>query len=234
LPVGRTGGILYPAVSAFTSLLLAVAGLAVSPFAPGLVTAERFHPYLSVAAGLQYNVPMRLVIRQADAPDIKLLARYETRPFAEVPYYDIRLGIERRGAGWELELVHHKLYLANLPSEVDTFEITHGYNFLTLNRMLEWLGVEFRGGAGIVLTHPQTTVRDRRFPERGGFFNSGFYVSGPAAQLGAGERFFFGHRFFVGVEGKATGAFARIPIAGGNADVPNLALHGLLSVGWRF
>jgi hypothetical protein len=195
-------------VSAFTTLLRAVAGLAVSPFDPGLVTAARFHPYLSVAAGVQHNVPMRLVIRQADAPDVKLVARYETRPLAEVPYCDIKLGIERCGSGWELELVHHKLYLANRPLEVDTFEMTHGYNFLVANRVVGWHGIELRGGAGIVLTHPQTTVRDRRFPERDGVFNSGFYVSGPAAQLGVGERFFLSHRFFVGVEGKATGAFA--------------------------
>jgi hypothetical protein len=221
-------------VSAFTIVLLVVSGLTVSPFDPGLVRAARFHPYISVSSGVQYNVPMRLVIRQADAPDIKLVARYETRPLAQVPYYDIKLGIERCEAGWELELVHHKLYLANLPSEVDTFEITHGYNFLVANRVVEWRGIELRGGAGIVLTHPQTTVRGRRFPERGGVFNSGFYVSGPAMQLGVGERFFFGHRFFVGVEGKATGAFAWIPIEGGDAEVPNLALHALAQVGFYF
>jgi len=75
----------------------------------------QFQPYVSVGAGLQYNVPMRLVIRQNGSPDIKLTARYETRPFAEVPYYDIKLGMRRRPWAFELGLVHHKLYLVNRP-----------------------------------------------------------------------------------------------------------------------
>lgn len=219
-------------MSAFTTLLLVVAGLAVSPFDPGLVPAERFHPYLSVAAGVQYNVPLWLVIRQNGSPDIKLVARYETRPFAEVPYYDIKLGMGRRPWAFELELVHHKLYLANRPMEVDTFEITHGYNPLLVNCVRDWAGLKLRAGAGVVITHPQTTVRGQRFPETGGVL--GWFVSGPAVQVGVGKEFGFGPRFFAGVEGKTTAAYVHIPIQNGSADVPNLSLHGLVSAGWRF
>ena len=215
-----------------TLLFFVLAGLQVAPFDPGLVQAPRFHPYVVVATGLQYNVPMRLVIRQSGQPDIKLTAHFDTRPFAEVPYYDVKVGMARRPWAFELELVHHKLYLANRPAEVDMFEITHGYNPILLNAVREKWGVAFRAGAGFVLAHPQTMVRGLRFPETGGIL--GWYVSGPAAQVGVSRWWEFGHHLLAGVEGKLVGAWARVPIVDGTADVPNLSLHALASVGWRF
>ena len=192
----------------------------------------RFQPYVSVGTGLQYNMPLPLVIRQSGHPDLRLTARFDTRPFAEVPYYDIKVGMARSPWSFELELVHHKLYLANRPPGVDTFEITHGYNPILLNVVCNRWPVALRAGAGIVLTHPQTTVRGLRFPETGGVL--GWYVSGPAAQVGASKRLDVGRHFYAGVEGKLVGAWARVPIVDGNADVPNLSLHGLVSAGWRF
>jgi hypothetical protein len=73
-----------------------------SPFDHGLATAERFQPYVSVATGLQYNVPLRLVIRQSGEPDIKLTAHYGTRPFSDVPYYDVKVGLARKPWAFEL------------------------------------------------------------------------------------------------------------------------------------
>jgi hypothetical protein len=124
------------------------------------------------------------------------------------------------------------LYLANLPSEVDTFEMTHGFNPILLNVVKEKWRVSFRAGAGIVLAHPEAMVRGQRFPETGGIL--GWYVSGPAVQAGVSKWLGFGPRFFAGLEGKAVGAYARVPIAQGTADVPHLSLHALASVGWRF
>ncbi|MCX6842522.1 MAG: hypothetical protein NTX53_09615 [candidate division WOR-3 bacterium] len=219
-------------MSALVTVLLAVAGFTVSPFDPALVPAARFHPYISVATGLQYNVRTRLVISQNGSPDIKLVARYDTKPFTEVPYYDIKLGVRRRAWAYELELIHHKLYLVNRPPEVDTFEITHGYNPILLNLVREEWGVAFRAGAGILLAHPESTVRGLRFPETGGIL--GWYVSGPAAQLSVSKWLGLSHRFCAGFEGKLVGAWARVPIVDGSANVPNLSLHGLVSVCWRF
>jgi hypothetical protein len=219
-------------VSVFTVVLLAAAGFTVSPFDPGFARPARFHPYISAATGLQYNVPLRLVIRQSGQPDIRLTAHFDTRPFSEVPYYDVKVGMARSHWAFELELVHHKLYLANRPTEVDTFEITHGYNPILLNTAMEKWGIAFRAGAGIVLTHPQTTVRGLQFPETGGIL--GWYVSGPAAQIGVSKQLDLSPHFFAGVEGKLVGAWARVPIAEGSADVPNLSLHGLVSAGWQF
>jgi hypothetical protein len=185
---------------------------------------------LSVAGGSAYSLPTRLVIRQSGQTDITLTARYETRPFYEVPYYDVRLGRDH----WEVELVHQKLYLANRPPLVDTFEITHGYNFITLNRALTVRGLDLRGGAGIVLAHPQTTVRGLRFDESQGILWTGWYVSGAAVQVGMGRSFSLGRHWLAAVEGKATAAWARVPIVQGSADAPNLALHVQAGAGYRF
>jgi hypothetical protein len=219
-------------LSPFLLLLLVRANLQVLPFDHGPAPDAVFQCYVSVGTGLQYNVPLPLVIRQSGHPDLKLNARFDTRPFTEVPYYDIKVGLTRKEWAFELELVHHKLYLDNRPSEVDTFEITHGYNPILLNGVREKWGAAFRAGAGILLAHPQSTIRGLRFPETGGIL--GWYVSGPAAQVGVSKSWEFGNHFLAGFEGKVVGAWARVPIVDGTADVSNLSLHGLLSAGWRF
>lgn len=213
-------------------LLLVLADPWLSSFERYLPRTRDLHPYVSVGTGLQYNVPMPIVIRQAGQPDIRLTARFSTRPFIEVPYYDIKVGVVRKLWAYELELVHHKLYLDNRPPEVDTFEITHGYNPILLNVARQQWGVAFRAGAGILLAYPHSTVRRLRFPETGGIL--GWYVSGPAAQFSVSKWFDLNRQLFAGLEGKLVGAWARVPIVNGSADVPNLSLHGLVSVGWRF
>jgi hypothetical protein len=213
-------------------LLLVRADLQVSPLGHGPAACAEFQPYVSVGTGLQYNVPLPLVIRQSGHPDLRLTGRFDTRPFAEVPYYVVKAGMARRPWALELELVHHKLYLVNRPAEVDTFEITHGYNPILFNVLREQWGVAFHVGAGILLAHPQSTVRGARFPETGGIL--GWFVSGPAAQVGVSKQWDFGRHFSAGIEGKLVGAWARVPIVDGSADVPNLSLHALVSAGWRF
>jgi hypothetical protein len=194
--------------------------------------STEFRPYVAVGTGLQYNVPLSLVIRQSGQPDLRLTARFSTRPFFEVPYYDVKVGIARKPWAFELELVHHKLYLDNPPEEVGAFELTHGYNPLLVNVARDQRGVTFRAGVGILIAHPETTIRGRRFPEDGGIL--GWYICGPAGQVSVSKSFDISHRLYAGLEGKAVGAWARVPVVNGSADVPNLSVHGLASVGWRF
>jgi hypothetical protein len=189
---------------------------------------------LDVFAGSALNIWTPLRIHQDGLPDIALNSRCTTRPFEEVPYYDVRIGADLGRARWELELVHHKLYLEDRPSEVQRFEITHGFNLITLNRRWLFFGFGLRTGAGIVLAHPQTTIRGRAFPENGGAFGLGWYVSGGAAQVGLEQRIRLNSRFDAGLEAKFTAAAARAPIAGGYVDVANLALHGLAGLRYHF
>ena len=178
------------------------------------------------SSGMAANLKTRLTIRQSGFAPIRVDADYATRPFEEPAYYSLRAGRWHGRGAWEAELTHHKLYLRNPPPEVSHFEITHGYNLLTLSRAWTSWGLILRVGAGAVAAHAESTVR-------GQSFESDYHLTGPVLQAGAEKRFALGDRWFLGLEGRITTARARVPVAAGEAEVPNTALHGLLGVGWR-
>ncbi|MSR36135.1 MAG: hypothetical protein EXR95_05745 [Gemmatimonadetes bacterium] len=209
-------------------VLLAALALAA---APRLAAAQewRFH----AGVGVAYNLPAAIAIAQDGEPELSLTARWATRPFRTPLYYVGRLERVDGARGLGLELIHHKLFLENAPVDVQHFEISHGFNVVTLQRA--WLradGVSWRAGAGVVVTHPETIVRERRQP-RGGWGSRGYYVSGPAAQLAAGWSRRLVGRARWGVEGKLIGAHASVPIAGGSAHLWHASAHldALVSVG---
>lgn len=184
--------------------------------------------------GSAINAASPLTIRQNGYPDLNLTAHYTERPFYDAPYYSYRVGKWKGGRAWEIQEVHHKLYLNNPPPEVQNFNVSHGYNLITLNRAWEQGGVIYRLGAGIVLTHPESTVRGQAFPNAtGGPFNTGnFYLSGVTVQAGVEKRFVFRKHWFFSIEAMATASYARsVPIANGSADIPNMAVHGLFGIG---
>lgn len=184
-----------------------------------------------VGTGSAYSFDSDLDIEQDGEEDISLTAEYETRAWETMaPYYNLRIGKWKDGRAWEFESLHHKLHLANPPAEVQEFTISHGYNINTLNYAVERKGFIYRGGLGVVITHPETEVREKRHEDEGGV--NGFHLSGVAAQLGAERRFFLSRSFFLSFEVKATAAYADIPVADGSATVPNYALHGIVGVGW--
>ncbi len=178
-------------------------------------------------------MPSRLTIRQQGQPDIAFTARFATRPFAEVPYYAVRVGRESGRSAWEFELLHHKLYLANPPEEVQRFQMSHGYNFLLVNRAWRLAPFDLRAGLGVVMPHPENTVRGQRFDEGGGWLGTGWYFCGPGAQVAFARGLTFGH-WDVALEGKLTAAWTRVPVVSGSADLANVALHLLVVPGYRF
>ena len=64
--------------------------------------------------------------------------------------------------------------------------------------------------------------------------NAGYYLSGPSVQAAVGRTFYVHSQVFFAVEGKVTGSYARVPIADGHANVPNVAIHGLFGLGYTF
>ncbi len=80
--------------------------------------------------------------------DIEHAASYETRSFELPAYYSIRLALHDDSRAWELQFTHHKVFLSNPPAEIQNFEITHGFNLMTLGRT--WTSVPFtiRFGGG--------------------------------------------------------------------------------------
>ena len=186
-----------------------------------------------LSSGSAYNIPMPLTISQDGERDISLTAEYDTNAFStQAYYYDFRVGKWKDNKAWEFETLHHKVYLANGPSEVDYFNISHGYNLNTINRA--WLINDFivRLGLGIVITHPETSVRGKVFSDEGGI--NGFHLSGVTGQGAVEKRFPITEKWFVSAEAKFTASYASIPIKDGDASVPVTAFHGLFGIGYSF
>jgi hypothetical protein len=179
------------------------------------------------------NLDTSLEIRQEGSPTLDLDADYETRPFESPFYYSLRAGRWVDHRAWELELIHQKIFLTNRPPEVQSFAVSHGYNLLTVNRAWEARLFLWRIGAGAVVAHPESEVRGRVLDSDDTNLSGGYELTGPVLQVGIEKRFDLGSRWLLDVEGKASAARAVIPVAGGEADAPNAALHLLLGFGWR-
>ncbi len=187
---------------------------------------------IEAAGGFAINTPTRLTIHQSGQPDLRFTAHYASRSLASPLYYAVRIGRWVAGRAWEVEFIHHKLYLTNPPADVQQFEVSHGFNLVTINRALPLGRAVWRPGIGLVLTHPESMIRGRPFNTGRGLLGWGYYVTGPAAQLAVARRFGVADRFFVSAEGKVTAAYARVPVPDGSATLTNLAFHALVGVGY--
>jgi hypothetical protein len=94
-------------------------------------------------------------------------------------------------------------------------------------------GLIWRAGAGAVIAHPENQVRGRVLDPDDTNLSGGYHLTGPSLQVGVEKRFALGEHWFLALEGKATAARADVPVAGGEAEVPNAAFHGLLGIGYR-
>lgn len=184
--------------------------------------------------GGAYNVPMPLVVRQQGYPEIKFRAHFDSESFIMPVYWDWRFSRWENGKSWELEAIHHKLYLDNTTAEVQKFNISHGFNMIMVNRGFEKRSFRYRAGLGIVLAHPESKIRDKEFGESTDDTDLGYYISGPVLNLAVGKPFYIGNRFYINAEAKTTLAYSHIKVADGNADVYNVAFHIILGLGVDF
>lgn len=200
--------------------------------APPLHAEEGWVFQTSVGALTNFETP--LTIRQSGFEEIEVDAEYETRPFESPLYYSLRAGRWTGRTGWELELIHQKVFLKNRPPEVQRFDISHGYNLVTVNRGWDLRGCLLRLGAGAVIAHPENTVRGRDLDSDETNLSGGYHLAGPAVQVGLERRIGLGERWFLGAEGKLSAARAEVPVADGEAEAPNVAGHLLLGIGYRW
>jgi hypothetical protein len=184
--------------------------------------------------GEVYNFPLPLIISQQGYPDIKLQARYSTEALTLPLYWDIRLGRWDKTKLWEFEVIHHKLYLNNISSEVQKFNISHGFNMLQVNRGFSKKSFRYRAGAGIVLAHPESNIRGKEFGDSTDDFDLAYYISGPAVNLAVSRPFYLGNRFYINTEAKTTLAYSYIKVVQGHADVYSIAFHIILGIGVDF
>lgn len=182
--------------------------------------------------GTAQSARSTLTIRQAGEPDIRFTAEYATRPLNNAPYYGLRVS-RWWPSGWGVFVddLHHKLYLTNNPPEVQEFEVTYGYNLLSVGparRSGEWSVV---AGVGPVVTNPTSMIRGQALPHGGGFLDLGYHLDGVHVQAGLNRRFYVGRWLFVSADVRVSAAWAQVDVSGGDADVPNYALHFLLGMG---
>lgn len=182
--------------------------------------------------GGAWNLPMSMVVRQQGHDDLKFRSHWQTRA-TEVPLYYVVRVIRSNGArGWALDLTHHKLFLDDPPVEIQAFAISHGYNLVTVHRLFERGARRLGVGAGLVVAHPEGEIRGQALDEHGGPWGGGYHLTGPTASALAGWLPARRSGFHATAEARLTGAYASVPIPGGQARVPNLALHLTLGIAW--
>jgi hypothetical protein len=188
---------------------------------------------LEFFTGVPYNIPLPLVIRQSGQPNIDVIAHYFSEPFVVPISWVWRVGYWSGNSGWEFEAIHHKVFLDDPPQEIQEFSVSHGLNFLLINRVWNLDSYALRVGGGVPLTHPETTVRGKTHPEDEGIFHMGYYVSGPAVAFSAGRLFALLGDLSLDVEAKAFSSFISVPIAEGNAHFSHLSLQFSFGLGYR-
>ncbi len=185
-----------------------------------------------VLSGPVYNFPSKLIIQQKGYETIRLNARYRSEPFQLPPYYDLRLSLwHKDSSAWGLKFTHHKLILNNTTPEIQHFEITHGYNIISLTRIWKRKGFTWNVALGAIVGNPQSTIRNQSF-HGGGLFNNGYYLSGVVGEAAVGRRFIITRDWYIAGEVRLTAAWAKVKISNGYAEVPNAAVHFLFGTGY--
>jgi hypothetical protein len=185
-----------------------------------------------IFGGAAWSAPTTLTIDQSGEERLSFRARWETRPFDEAPYYAARVGLWSGRRGWEMQLLHHKIYLTNGPPEIERFEVSHGWSLLTIQRASRGRALEWRFGAGAVIGYPEGRVRGEPVNLEDGIFATGYSLCGAGALAGAGKTFAITRRFFASTEAQLTYSWASVPIARGHARTANAAFHVLVGLGF--
>lgn len=190
-----------------------------------------------ISGGTAYaeNVYTKIVLRQPPFANVNLRPKVKTKSFEGSPYYQVRYLYQKND--WfkiGAELIHHKIYVVgNVPSYVQEFTITNGFNllfcdqfFLLCSNKVSSLSLIL--GEGIVIAHPESRIRNNPFSEHGGFpwlDTDGYFVSGLSLLTGVNYSLQLARWFGIFFDSKATFSYASVPVYQGFADVSNIAFH---------
>ena len=188
---------------------------------------------LELLLGNAWNMREDLVIKQDGYPDILVEdAYFNVEAFVPPLYYSLRWAFfEEESGAWEIELNHLKLYLDEFPNDVQAFDISHGYNLLWFNRA--WFLEDFilHAGAGVVIAHPNISVRNQNNYSYG---NENHSICGGSLHASIQKRFDITQKWFLSLEAKAVYALADVPFAQGSVVVQNRSLHATFGFGYKF
>ena len=186
---------------------------------------ERFA--LGFFLGASKSLDTRFELTQSGYPTIEFTGSYESRSFDPPLYWAARFSWLRALSAWELQIVHNKVHLVDPPPEIQSFEVSHGFNLLTANYAFRSPHVDVRFGAGIVFAHPESVVRGYTWSGEAQP-KWGYVVTGPAFLAGAGRAFRVAGRFAVVPEAMLSVSRARVPVPMGDASFWDVAFHLLL------
>lgn len=178
--------------------------------------------------GAAVNASTTLTIDQTGQPPLEFEADWETRPLDQPFYWAVRARWRRADDGFELQLLHHKLYLENPQPEVQHFEVTHGFNSLTAHYVKAFGWWDARLGAGVVIPHPETIVRGTHHEA------SDYVLGGPVVMAGAGVEHIVADHLLLAGEMQFVAGWAEVTVADGRADVTGIGFHFLLGAGYLF
>lgn len=184
-------------------------------------------------AGIEKSTRMPLTIYQEGFPDIRIgKADYESRALKFPLYYDLRISKWWKEKAVQLEVIHHKFFLKNPTPEVEHFEMTHGFNAITINYGKLFRRYAWSAGAGSVLLHAENTVRGLSLPSSTGFDAGRYRLTGLVIQSGIGRRIYLNGKLFVNVEFKTTWGFVKAPVVLGHARANVLVFQLVVGPGY--
>jgi hypothetical protein len=183
-----------------------------------------------VLIGDALNLDSRTRIHNAQTSASAFDGDYETRGFEGPLHYDLRVSRWNRDRGWDLQLLHHKLYLRNRPQGVEALSVSHGFNIVAVGRGYAIDAWRFHLGLGPIIAHPEARI--------GGASYGGDYELAGAAAIGSvGATFELTPRWSLVGEIAATYGYAKVhPRAEPDLrfSVRNPAIHAQFGIGYRF
>ncbi len=188
-----------------------------------------------LSSGMAHNVGTSFEVEQQGFDILRFDASYSAESLKVPWYWAMRLSRSTAQGEWSVELMHHKVLLDSPPPEIQSFSISHGFNVVTVQRAWPWRGFLGRVGAGVVVAHPESQVRNLRRSETQGFLGTGYYLRGPVATLAVGRRVPLSSWLSVSLEGRMHAAPMSVPIAGGTARFNSFVFHllvGLAAIGF--
>jgi hypothetical protein len=185
---------------------------------------------VELLVGDALNLTSRTRIQNVTTSAAAFGGEYETRGFEGPLHYSVRLTRWQQDRGWQLELLHHKLFLRNRPQGVEALSISHGFNIVSLGRAYAQDPWRVRVGLGPVIAHPEARIG-------GASYDGNYELAGAAAVGSVGATFELTPHLSIVGEVSATFGYVKVHPSGEpdlTFSVRNPALHAQVGLGYRF
>ena len=179
------------------------------------------------------NLDQDISISRENASNINFKASFKTNGLKSPQYYSIRFRQYIKKKNLEFEFIHHKLYVEDLPSQVDKFEVSDGYNLVLVNILNNIKdNIYYRIGIGTVVVHPDIMIDGETNYVKGGglipkFWTDGYHWGGISSQASLSYKNKISSKVQFNLETKFVYAYTEIPVVSGSFTLQNLSVHFL-------